>query len=60
MGGSKQHAAGIEWEVSEAYFREFVERELNKPASLGKTTRMLKCWAGEDTYRPGEAMMTED
>ena len=57
---AKQHAARIEREVSQAHFREFVEKELNKPASLGKTTRLLKCWAGEDDHRPGEAMVTED
>ena len=57
---AKQHAARLEREVSQAHFREFVEKELNKPASLGRTTRLLKRWAGEDDHRPGEAMETED
>ena len=60
---AKQHAAKIEHaarEHSQAHFRGFVEKELNKPASLGKTTRLPKRWAAEDTHRPGEAKVTED
>ena len=57
---AKQHAARIKREVSEAHFREFVEKELNKPASLGRTIGLLKHWTGEDDHRPGEAMVTED
>ena len=34
---AKQHAARLEREVSQAHFREFVEKELNKPAILGRT-----------------------
>ena len=56
---AKQRAAKLERDTSQALFRHFVETELNKPASLGRTTRLLKRWEEQDDHRPGEAMVTE-
>ena len=54
---AKQRAKEVEKRVSQAHFREFVESHLNKPASLGRTTKILKKWEGTgDDHRPGQAM----
>ena len=54
---AKQRAAEVEKRVSQAHFRDFVETNLNKPASLGWTTKILKKWEGAgDDHRPGQAM----
>ena len=57
---AKQRASEVERATSQAHFRKFVEEELDKPASLGRTTRILKKWEGADDHRAGEAMVTED
>ena len=55
---AKQRAAQVKRETSQARFREFME-ELNKSASLGRTSRLLKRWEGGYDHRTGEAMVTE-
>ena len=58
---AKHRAAEVEKRVSQADFRDFVERTLNKPASLGWTTKILKKWEGAgDEHRPGQAMKEDD
>ena len=56
---ANQRAAEVEKRVSQVHFQDSVETNLNKPASLGWTTKILKKWedAGDD-HRPGEAMTT--
>ena len=55
---AKKNAAEIERRVSQAHFRNFVSKTLNKPASLGKVTKILKKWEGaSDEHRAGEAML---
>ena len=39
---AKQRAAEVERRVSQAHFRKFVETTLNKPASLGRVSKVLK------------------
>ncbi|KAF0314448.1 hypothetical protein FJT64_015103 [Amphibalanus amphitrite] len=54
---AKRRAAEVEQRVSRTHFREFVETTLNKPASLGRVSKILKKWEGaSDDHRPGEAM----
>ena len=57
---AKQRAAKLERETFGAHFRQFVETELNRPTSLGRTTRLVKRWKGQYHHRPGEALATED
>ncbi|KAF0287013.1 putative RNA-directed DNA polymerase from transposon BS [Amphibalanus amphitrite] len=58
---AKRRAAETEKRVSQAHFRNFVETTLNKPASLGRVTKILKKWEGaSDEHRPGQAMTEGD
>ena len=54
---AKQRAAAAEQEASRKHFRTFVETSLNKPANLGRVSKILKKWEGaNDDHRPGQAM----
>ena len=58
---AKQRAADTERRVSQAHFRNFVETTLNRPANLGRVTKILRKWEGAgDDHRPGQAMKKED
>ena len=57
---AKQRAAEVERKTSQKHFRILVETTLNKPASLGRVSKMLKAWepSGDD-QRPGQALREE-
>ncbi|KAF0314429.1 hypothetical protein FJT64_015127 [Amphibalanus amphitrite] len=59
---AKQRAAEVEGRVSREQFREFVGTTLNRPASLGRVSKILKKWEGatDDEHRDGQAMMDDD
>ena len=58
---AKRRAADTEKRVSQAHFRNFVETTLNKPASLGRVTKILRKWEGaDDAHQPGLTMLKED
>ncbi|KAF0291218.1 putative RNA-directed DNA polymerase from transposon BS [Amphibalanus amphitrite] len=58
---AKQRAAEVEGRVSREQFREFVGTTLNRPASLGRVSKILKKWEGatDDEHRDGQAMMDD-
>ena len=54
---AKRRAADVEKRVSQHHFRQFVEGTLNRPASLGRVTKILKAWESSgDDHRPGQAL----
>ena len=55
---ARRHAADVEARVARDRFREMASTELNRHASFGKVTRMLKRWEGaaDDDHRDGQAM----
>lgn len=55
---ARRRAAEIDAKVSRDRFREVASSELNRRASLGKVTRLLKKWenATDDEHRDGQAM----
>ena len=57
---SKQRAAEAEKKTSQKHFRKFVETTLNKPASVGRVSKILKAWerSGDD-HRPEQALREE-
>ena len=57
---AKQQAAEVEKKASQQHFRNFVETTLNKPASVGKVSKILKAWerSGDDHWA-GQALREE-
>ena len=57
---TKQRAAEMEKKASQQHFKNFVETTLNKPASVGRVSKILKAWerSGDD-HRPGQALREE-
>lgn len=55
---AKRRAAEIEERVSREQFQEFVSTTLNRPASLGRISKILKKWEGatDEEHRGGQAM----
>ena len=55
---AKKAAAEIEQRIRRDRFREFVTSTLNKPASLGRVSKLLKKWerSNDDQHRDGQAM----
>ena len=56
---AKDHARAVEERVTREQFREFVSTTLNRPASLGRVSKILKKWEGatDDEHREGQAML---
>ena len=50
----------MEKKASQQHFRNFVETTLNKPASVGRVSKILNAWerSGDD-HRPGQALTEE-
>ncbi|KAF0304083.1 putative RNA-directed DNA polymerase from transposon BS [Amphibalanus amphitrite] len=55
---AKQRAAEVERRVSRDRFRQFVSETLNRPASLGRVSKLLKKWdkSTDEEQRDGQAM----
>ena len=55
---AKRRAAEVERRVSQEKFRNFVSTTLNRPASLGRVSKLLKKWerATDEEHRDGQAM----
>ena len=55
---AKRHASEVEERVKQESFRSFVSTTLNRPASLGRVSKLLKKWdrSTDDEHRDGQAM----
>ena len=55
---AKRRAAEVERRVSQEKFRNFVSTTLNRPASLGRVSKLLKKWerATDEEHRDGQAL----